>query len=60
MMKDFAIILVIVFGSLGIGNYLADHATLKDCATKGIAHMAGGGSVKCDVVREASIEPAAQ
>lgn len=34
------------------GASTADHATLKDCATKGIAKMAGGGTIKCEVVKE--------
>jgi len=34
------------------GASTADHATLKDCATKGVAKMAGGGTIKCEVVKE--------
>jgi len=35
---------------LGAGD--ADRATLRDCATKGTANMIGGGSIKCEVIRE--------
>ena len=34
------------------GNRLGDQATLKGCATKGEATMVGGGTIKCEVVRE--------
>lgn len=51
---DFLEILIIMFIGFLIGNYNGDQATLKDCATTGIAVMAGGGSVKCEVVKKES------
>lgn len=39
-----------LFG-LVLGNLIGDQATIKDCATKGTANMAGGGTVKCEVER---------
>lgn len=34
------------------GNYLADSATLRDCATKGEAKMLSGGTIKCEAKKE--------
>lgn len=37
---------------LSFGNYAADQATLRDCATKGQAGMLGGGTITCEVKKE--------
>lgn len=42
-----------LFIGAAIGNQQGDQATLRDCATRGEAKMAGGGSIKCEVKREA-------
>lgn len=34
------------------GNHFGDQATLRDCATKGIAKLQGGGTIKCEVVKD--------
>ena len=44
-------VVIFILGVLA-GNQSGDQATLRDCATKGVAKMAGGGSVKCEVVKE--------
>lgn len=45
-----ALVAMFLFG-LAIGNLVGDQATIKDCASKGVANMAGGGTVKCEVER---------
>lgn len=37
---------------LSFGNYAADQATLRDCATTGQAGMLGGGVIECVVKKE--------
>ena len=34
------------------GNYMADQATLRDCAIKSSAYMVGGGTIECTVQKE--------
>lgn len=51
-MSEYLMYFVIAVGLLGFGNLMGDQATLKDCATNGLAHMAGGGTVSCEVVKE--------
>ncbi len=42
---------VFLVGAL-IGNHEGDQATIRDCATKGRAVMAGGGAIRCEVEKE--------
>jgi hypothetical protein len=49
---DILISIVLCVCFLMLGNHLADHATLKDCATTGEAKMLGGGTIKCEVKKE--------
>ena len=51
-MSDYIMVIVICIGCTGLGNLMGDQATIKDCATKGKASMAGGGTVICEVQRQ--------
>jgi hypothetical protein len=44
--------ILVMFLLLYAGNYLGDQGTLLDCANTGQAVMLGGGTIKCDVVKE--------
>lgn len=37
---------------IGLGNALGDQATLRDCAIRGEAKMAGSGTIECTVKKE--------
>ena len=49
---EFALVICSVILGILIGNTMGDHATLKNCAMHGQASMIGGGTVKCEVIRE--------
>lgn len=51
-MSDFLLMMLFAIPCLFLGSYHSDQATLKDCATKGTAKMLGGGTIKCEVVKE--------
>lgn len=51
-MKDYVFALVFGLCLGGIGNWIGDQATLRDCATRGEAKMAGGGIIQCTVMME--------
>lgn len=51
-MIDKAIAIFALFLGCIFGDIQGDNATLKDCAVHGQAHMAGGGTIKCEVLRE--------
>lgn len=42
---------VFMIGAL-LGDHEGDQATIRDCATKGRAVMAGGGAIRCEVEKE--------
>lgn len=50
-MNAFEICVVFIL-SVSIGNCGGDMQTLKNCATKGQAHMLSGGTIKCEVMKE--------
>ena len=52
VLEVFTVILVSAFFSSIATNCSADQATLRDCATKGEARMAGGGTIECTVRKE--------
>ena len=45
-------IFLIGFIGGGIGTWIGDTKTLRDCATKQEARMAGGGTIECTVKKE--------
>ena len=51
-MSEFLLIAAIVISCVFVGNHFGDQTTLKDCATKGTAKMLGGGTIKCEVVKD--------
>jgi hypothetical protein len=56
MMADYLIVFTLALGALGLGNLIGDQATIRDCATKGRANMAGGGTVICEVKKDGGKE----
>lgn len=54
-MDDVLIILIIAMFAIpttaGV-RYMVDQGTLRECATNGESKMVGGGTIKCEVVRE--------
>lgn len=42
----FAVFLI----GMALGNYEGAQLTFKDCAIKGEAKMAGGGSIRCGII----------
>lgn len=48
-MKNTLPIIAFFIFSLCLGIFLSDIDTLKDCATKGEAHLVGGGMIECSV-----------
>ncbi len=56
MSKALIACIALLAGAL-LGNLEGDRATLRDCATKGRARMAGGGDIECRVLPSASSNP---
>lgn len=46
----FAVALILI--GVYAGNRDGDQSTLRDCATKGVAKMLGGGTITCAVLRD--------
>ena len=50
--REFIVGVICTIAGIFIGNYDGDRATLHDCATHSTAKMVGGGTIKCEVVKE--------